>query len=84
MFMIAWTITIAFLNIRVCVPVAAFWDTAITGRCINRLTVWYVMAGFNLITDIGIFCIPLPVIKSLQLPRKQKAMLFAIFCLGFL
>ncbi|KAH7190791.1 hypothetical protein DER44DRAFT_850633 [Fusarium oxysporum] len=83
MFMIAWTITIAFLNILICVPVAAVWDTTITGRCINRLTVWYVMAGFNLVTDIGIFCIPLPVIKSLQLPRKQKAMLLAIFCLGF-
>ncbi|KAM5526916.1 hypothetical protein FOXYSP1_20749 [Fusarium oxysporum f. sp. phaseoli] len=82
-FMVAWTVVIAFLNILVCVPVAKFWDSNLPGRCLDALTIWYVMAGFNLVTDIAIFCLPLPVIKGLNLPPRQKIMLFAIFSLGF-
>jgi hypothetical protein len=82
--MIAWTITIAFLNTLICVPVAKFWNSALSGHCTDPLTVWYVMAGFNLVTDITVFCMPLPVIGSLNLPRKQKIMLLAIFSIGFL
>ncbi|KAM0496726.1 hypothetical protein ACHAP8_007308 [Fusarium lateritium] len=81
--MVAWTVVIAFLNILICVPVAKFWDHELPGRCLDPLLIWYIMAGFNLATDITIFCLPLPVIKSLNLPRKQKMMLFAIFSLGF-
>ncbi|KAG8666767.1 hypothetical protein FPOAC2_11893 [Fusarium poae] len=81
--MVAWTVVIAFLNILICVPVAKFWDNELPGRCLDPLLIWYIMAGFNLTTDIAIFCLPLPVIKSLNLPRKQKIMLFAIFSLGF-
>ncbi|EKJ72764.1 hypothetical protein NXS19_012867 [Fusarium pseudograminearum] len=81
--MVAWTIVIAFLNILICVPVAKFWNADLPGRCLNPLLIWYIMAGFNLATDVTIFCLPLPVIKSLNLPRKQKMMLSAIFSLGF-
>ncbi|KAH7119417.1 hypothetical protein B0J13DRAFT_513402 [Dactylonectria estremocensis] len=82
-FMTAWTITLCFLLTLTCIPVAKFWDSTISGRCLNSLIIWYVMAGFNLATDVAIFCLPLPMIRSLQLPRKQKIMLFVIFCLGF-
>ncbi|EXA29084.1 hypothetical protein FOVG_19372 [Fusarium oxysporum f. sp. pisi HDV247] len=82
--MVAWTITIAFLNALICVPVAKFWNSTMPGHCIDPLTIWYVMAGFNLVTDITVFCMPLPVIGSLNLPRRQKIMLLAIFSIGFL
>ncbi|KAF5679397.1 integral membrane protein [Fusarium heterosporum] len=82
-FMVAWTVAIALLNTLVCVPVARFWDSTLPGRCLDFLTLWYVMAGFNLVTDLGVFLIPLPVIKSLNLPMKQKIMLFMVFSLGF-
>lgn len=82
--MICWTIIIAFINIFICVPVSKFWTPDLPGRCLDSLAIWYMMAGFNLVTDLVVFCMPLPVIKSLNLPRKQKMMLFAIFSLGFL
>ncbi|EXK77102.1 hypothetical protein FOQG_18184 [Fusarium oxysporum f. sp. raphani 54005] len=82
--MATWTITIALLNALICVPVAKFWNSTMPGHCIDPLTVWYVMAGFNLVTDITVICMPLPVIGSLNLPRRQKIMLLAIFSIGFL
>ncbi|KAG7409469.1 Satratoxin biosynthesis SC1 cluster protein 4 [Fusarium oxysporum f. sp. rapae] len=81
--MVTWTITIVFLNTLICVPVAKFWNSTLPGHCTDRLTVWYVMAGYNLVTDITVFCMPLPVIGSLNLPRKQKIMLLGIFSIGF-
>ncbi|KAM5383492.1 hypothetical protein ACJZ2D_001941 [Fusarium nematophilum] len=82
-FMAAWAITLCFLLTLTCIPVAKFWNSTLPGRCLNSLIIWYVMAGFNLATDVAIFCLPLPMIRSLQLPRKQKVMLFVVFCLGF-
>ncbi|KAM0270674.1 hypothetical protein ACHAQH_009329 [Verticillium albo-atrum] len=82
-FMAAWSITFFFLLTLICIPVAKFWDHAMPGRCLDSLTIWYVMAGFNLVSDFAIFALPLPVVRSLQLPKKQKVMLFAVFGLGF-
>lgn len=80
----AWTIMICFLLTLVCIPVAAFWDTSIEGRCLDNLTVWYIMASFNLTTDVVLWIMPLPSIKSLQLPTKQKYTLFVVFGLGLM
>lgn len=79
-----WATTLAILLPLVCLPVGAFWDKSIEGKCLDQLVIWYVMASINLITDCIVFSMPLPVIKSLQLPRKQKLMLTGVFCLGFL
>ncbi|KAJ0137716.1 hypothetical protein CTA2_2011 [Colletotrichum tanaceti] len=83
-FMCAWFVTVSFLHPLMCVPVAAFWDETVEGRCIDLLATWYVMAGVNLVADFVIFSMPIPVINSLQLPRRQKRMLFVVFGLGFL
>ncbi|KAF3760371.1 hypothetical protein M406DRAFT_230293, partial [Cryphonectria parasitica EP155] len=78
-----WATTLAILLPLSCVPVEAFWDTSVPGRCVNELTLWYFMAAINLLTDLLVFTMPLPVIRSLRLPQKQKIMLTGVFCLGF-
>jgi len=83
-FLVAWAVALAFLLTLICQPVAAFWDTTIRGRCLDAPTIWYIMAGVNLVSDFTILTLPMPVIKSLQLPTRQKFMLIAVFCLGFL
>ncbi len=83
-FMTLWAVTLAFLLTLTCMPVAKFWDSSIEGRCLDNLTIWYIMASVNLITDFGIFSMPLPVIKKLQLPKRQKILLMGVFGLGFL
>jgi hypothetical protein len=39
-------------------------------------------APVNVMTDLAILVLPLPVLTRLQLPRKQKAILLATFALG--
>lgn len=83
-FQTSWAVTISVLLPLICNPAAAFWDTSIEGKCLNELQVWYVMAAVNLVTDFIVFSMPLPVIKNLQLPKRQKILLMGVFCLGFL
>lgn len=80
----AWALTLSILLPLVCNPVSNFWDPNVPGKCLNQLAIWYVMASINLVSDFVIFSMPLPVIKNLQLPKKQKIMLMGVFCLGFL
>lgn len=80
----AWAVTLSVLLPLVCNPVASFWDPESPGKCLNQLAIWYVMASINLVSDFVIFSMPLPVIKKLQLPKKQKILLMGVFCLGFL
>ncbi|KAL2257241.1 hypothetical protein VTK26DRAFT_452 [Humicola hyalothermophila] len=81
-FLICWGVTLCFLLPLICVPVAAFWNPDIDGFCLDNQTVWYIMAGVNVATDFAVFTMPIPVISSLQLPRRQRAMLFIVFTLG--
>ncbi|KAL2756426.1 hypothetical protein ACRALDRAFT_2075680, partial [Sodiomyces alcalophilus JCM 7366] len=83
-FLSAWALTLCFLLPLVCVPVAKFWDASIPGRCLDSLAIWYTMASINVATDFAVFFMPLPVIRSLQLPRRQKLMLVGVFGLGLL
>ena len=80
----AWAVTLSVMLPLVCTPVESFWNRAVPGRCMNFKTVWYVMAGVNVVTDFALFIMPIPVISSLQLPRRQKLMLVVVFGLGVL
>lgn len=76
--------TATFLgSVLACFPVAFFWDKTITGgHCINLLVFWYTNASFNIITDIVVVAIPISVLKSLQLPKRQKYGLLVVFAVG--
>jgi hypothetical protein len=74
-----WAILSGYLN---CIPVAKFWDNTLDGGCINMEALWFSNAIVHIITDITILLMPMPILSSLQLPRKQKIALMAVFALG--
>ena len=65
-----------------CRPISAFWTVTSASACFNELAFYFTNAAFNIITDIIILVTPMPVFNSLQLPRKQKRGLMAIFAVG--
>ncbi|KAK5044881.1 hypothetical protein LTR84_010419 [Exophiala bonariae] len=65
-----------------CLPVQYFWDKRGDGHCVNLMAFWFSFSGFNIITDLAVWLLPMPVLKGLQLPRKQKYSLIAVFALG--
>ena len=66
-----------------CLPVAYFWDKTVPGGyCLNLLAFWFTNATLNIITDITICILPIPTLKALQLPKRQKYSLMVVFALG--
>lgn len=81
-FIICWGIGITVTLLLVCRPLNAYWDSNVTGKCLDLVTFTYFTNITNLITDLWIFLIPVPVIWHLQLQTKKKLLLCFIFSIG--
>lgn len=70
-----------------CIPVHAFWNLSNHVRrnhCLPEGTVWFLNGGIQIITDIVILFLPMPLLYKMSLPRRQKAGLILIFGVGIL
>jgi hypothetical protein len=81
-FVIAWGIGITVTLFLACRPLHAYWDTIVKGDCLTMITFTYFTNISNLITDVWIFLMPVPMIWHLQLQIKKKLILSVIFCFG--
>ncbi|WYZ35650.1 hypothetical protein EsH8_X_000297 [Colletotrichum jinshuiense] len=79
----AWSTSQLLIATFQCLPVEGFWDKSVKAKCIPSQPQWYVNAAGNIITDVAVFALPLPIFWHLSLPRKQKFLLMGIFSLGF-
>jgi hypothetical protein len=76
-------LTFTFVLCFACRPIARQWDMSIQGSCIDTVSSYYALAGTSLAFDCIIIALPLPVLITLRLQRRQKAALVAVFALGF-
>ena len=66
-----------------CVPLAAFWDSSIKGVCHDYR--WYASTSImHILTDLLIYVLPIPAIKTLRLRFRLKTLLYSLFAFGFL
>lgn len=67
-----------------CRPIRAGWEPLLapTAVCINQGAIYIATAVIGIVTDALIISIPIPTIWGLQMPRKQKIGLTAMFGVG--
>ncbi|KAK7190693.1 hypothetical protein DPSP01_006700 [Paraphaeosphaeria sporulosa] len=77
-------LALTLLNIFQCDPVSAAFYTPIEPphTCINIVTIYLSSAPLNIITDLAIFFLPMPLLTGMRLPRKQKVILVITFGFG--
>ncbi|KAL2019717.1 hypothetical protein VTK56DRAFT_9254 [Thermocarpiscus australiensis] len=76
-------VILTFMNIFQCHPINAAWDIHVTPvRCIPLLTEFICSAPVNVVTDLAILALPIPVLTSMRLPCRQKTILVLTFALG--
>ncbi|EMF08717.1 uncharacterized protein SEPMUDRAFT_144544 [Sphaerulina musiva SO2202] len=81
MFVFMWWTVLA--TMFMCTPVSHFWEPEKKGgKCLPRLPLWFFNSSFNIATDIATALLPLPVTKSLNLPKRQRYILMSVFGLG--
>ncbi|KAH0386702.1 hypothetical protein KCU92_g2450, partial [Aureobasidium melanogenum] len=69
-------------SLLLCTPVHYFWDGIGDATCMNFKAKWFSDAAVSIVTDCILWSIPMPFLKSLNLPYRQKAGLIAVFALG--
>ena len=81
---ILWCFMAVIIDIFQCSPIsAAFEPLPMTAsQCINVQNFYWGIAGANLTLDFIILSMPLYMVSGLQLPKRQKVYLGAIFLLG--
>lgn len=78
-----YAVLLTALDIGSCWPVAANWHPRIPGaRCLNQRTIAAWIALPNIITDVWMLFLPIPVIWNLQASRSLKIGLTFTFLIG--
>ncbi|KAJ9642430.1 hypothetical protein H2199_004811 [Coniosporium tulheliwenetii] len=77
-------LALTFLNVLQCRPVgAAFLNPAPdSAQCIDIVAIYLSSAPVNIITDLAIVFLPMPILTGMRLPKKQKAILVITFGFG--
>jgi hypothetical protein len=82
-FMGAWMLTTVFAICFQCTPFAFNWDTTIPGgHCINIGQFALITSILNVLTDVAILILPLPLVFRLKVSRQKQFNLAALFALG--
>ncbi|KAH8819336.1 hypothetical protein F5884DRAFT_717660 [Xylogone sp. PMI_703] len=75
-------IGLAFATAFPCKPLELAWNPLILGTCIDRPATYKATAILGLMVDIYIIILPIPTVINLQIPRRQKIGLIALFTVG--
>lgn len=76
-------VVLTFLNAFQCNPVpAAYMGVNRNSKCMSIVTLYLCSAPVNIITDLAILVLPIPVLTGMRLPQRQKTILVLTFALG--
>ena len=71
------------INIALCGPGDPEWLT-LSPQCTKSYSYGLVQGASNILVDLAIFIMPIPMVARLQLPLKKKIGVLAIFMTGFM
>lgn len=70
--MLAYYVSVLIVKIRICSPIARFWNTNIGGTCLDQQSVILADAAVSVASDFGILILPLILTIHLQMSTKKK------------
>ncbi|KAI4095109.1 MAG: hypothetical protein LQ344_001760 [Seirophora lacunosa] len=73
-----------FASLLSCQPLATRWDPALGGECINVTYYWRYISLANIVSDLAMLILPLPVVWKLHVSLPQKLSLTVLFLTGSL
>ena len=84
-FIVAFAIIQMLVTLLECIPIRVHWEPDTPAACIPRETLRRLSITalvFNIITDVFILTLPMPVLWQLKVPKPQRKLLIGIFSLG--
>ncbi|KAF7550135.1 hypothetical protein G7Z17_g5908 [Cylindrodendrum hubeiense] len=78
----AWMIMTLLIGLLICRPIQKNWDPTAVGTCGDQIAGYTAVSIVNVIVDVAMCLLPLPVIWGLQVKKPYKMALFGIFGIG--
>lgn len=78
-----WNSAIWIFSILLCNPVQKQWIPSLPGHCYSTGALWLASAIPNLVIDLVILLLPLPMLWGLQMKKSRKAGVIAVFICGY-
>lgn len=77
-------IALTLLNIFQCRPVGAAFEKDIPPgqHCTDIITIYLSSAPVNIVTDLALLVLPMPILTAMRLPRNEKLILIVTFSFG--
>lgn len=77
-----WWIGCTVALIWACIPVNANWNPLLKGRCIDKEAFFVAAEVPDSLLDFIIMALPISVLKTLQMPLRQKINIGFVFVMG--
>ena len=79
---IAWFLAVEVADGAICLPLNSRWDSSIPAHCGDVVALNQASPIPWIVTDFAILLCPLPMVKKLHMPTRQKVALAALFLIG--
>ena len=80
---VGWWIVFVVLTIWTCTPPRKQWDPDTPGHCINFILVFKITTALNVLIDVIILVLPLPILSKLHTTLGRKLILVGAFVVGY-
>ena len=81
-FVLSYSIAQCLVEVFECSPVNSLWNPQVKGECIDLSSELIASSVLNVVTDVFLLVLPLPILWRLQISMKRKLELIGIFLLG--
>lgn len=78
-----WGLVFTLVFIFLCDPVEQQWTIDRVGHCMDQILVLKCIIMTNIVTDLMIIILPIPVIWKLKMHKTEKFAVLSCFCIGF-
>lgn len=80
---IGWCIAINFLALFTCIPIRKAWTPTVPGHCLRTQSTFLGTAISNIVIDVIVLILPMPMIYRLHIGTIRKIGLVAVFAAGY-
>ncbi|ORY11358.1 hypothetical protein BCR34DRAFT_624866 [Clohesyomyces aquaticus] len=81
-FVICWTISFFFSHLFTCYPITVFIEPFYGNKCVQTVPMFFALLYTDVIADVVILVLPIPMVLSVQLPMKKKLAVIGMLALG--
>ncbi|GKZ17729.1 hypothetical protein AbraIFM66951_010865 [Aspergillus brasiliensis] len=79
---VGYNVASVLANVFSCTPIAAAWDLTLPSHCMNRPVFYFANAGLGIFTDFATVLVPIPWLRRLQMPARQKVAVGSMLAMG--